>query len=58
MERRGPANSLKEADRAIVEAWEGDARAARRALREALAAGPLVGVRAAIARLNGRRPLG
>jgi hypothetical protein len=58
MERRGPANSLKESDRAIVEAWEGDARAAQRGLREALAAGPLVGLRAAIARLRGRRPLG
>jgi hypothetical protein len=38
MERRGPANSLRDADRAIIETWEGDARAAQRGLREALAA--------------------
>jgi hypothetical protein len=35
MERRGPANTLKDEDRLIVERWEGDARAAQRALREA-----------------------
>ena len=33
MERRGPANSLKDEDREIVEAWEGDAREAQRRLR-------------------------
>ncbi len=33
MERRGPANTLKDADRLIVEAWEGDAREAQRLLR-------------------------
>ena len=33
MERRGPANSLKDADREIVERWEGDAREAQRRLR-------------------------
>lgn len=38
MERRGPANSLRDDDRALIETWEGDARAAQRALREALAA--------------------
>lgn len=38
MERRGPANSLREADRVLIETWEGDARAAQRGLREALAA--------------------
>ncbi|HEV8230533.1 MAG TPA: hypothetical protein VGQ86_11275 [Candidatus Limnocylindria bacterium] len=38
MERRGPANSLREADRLIIETWEGDLRAAQRALRAALAA--------------------
>jgi hypothetical protein len=37
MERRGPANSLKDADREIVEAWEGDAREAQRRLRADLA---------------------
>jgi hypothetical protein len=36
MERRGPANSLRDEDRLLIEAWEGDARAAQRALREAL----------------------
>jgi phosphoribosyl 1,2-cyclic phosphodiesterase len=38
MERRGPANSIREADRLLIETWEGDARAAQRGLREALAA--------------------
>jgi len=37
MERRGPANSLKDADREIVERWEGDAREAQRRLRADLA---------------------
>jgi len=55
MERRGPANSLKDEDRAIVERWEGDARAAQRALREALGLKPVAGPRAAIARLRGSR---
>lgn len=38
MERRGPANTLKDADRLIVEGWEGDARAVQRSLRAAAAA--------------------
>src|ERR1700704_4813465 len=38
MERRGPANSLREDDRLLIETWEGDARAAQRGLRDALAA--------------------
>lgn len=33
MERRGPANTLKDEDREIVERWEGDAREAQRRLR-------------------------
>ena len=33
MERRGPANTLKDGDRDIVERWEGDAREAQRLLR-------------------------
>lgn len=33
MERRGPANTLKDADRDIVQRWEGDAREAQRLLR-------------------------
>lgn len=41
MERRGPANSLRDADRLIVEGWEGDARDLQHALRRAAAsAGP------------------
>jgi hypothetical protein len=37
MERRGPANTLKDEDREIVERWEGDAREAQRRLRSDLA---------------------
>lgn len=36
MERRGPAGSIADADRALIHAWEGDAREAQRALRAAL----------------------
>src|SRR5687767_15794151 len=53
MERRGPANSLRDADRALIEAWEGDARAAQRGLREALAAPPLSPFGALLKRLRG-----
>ncbi len=35
MERRGPAASVRPEDRTLIEAWEGDARTAQRALREA-----------------------
>lgn len=38
MERRGPANTLRDADRLLIETWEGDARTAQRGLRAALAA--------------------
>jgi hypothetical protein len=54
MERRGPANSLRDADRRLIEGWEGDAREAQRALRATLAAGPIVGWAALRARLRGR----
>jgi hypothetical protein len=54
MERRGPANSLRPADRQLIEGWEGDAREVQRSLRDSVAAGPLVGWRALTARLNGR----
>ena len=37
MERRGPAGSIANADRTLVEAWEGDAREAQRVIRAALA---------------------
>lgn len=50
MERRGPANSVKDEDREVVERWEGDAREAQRRLRAGLAA-PAPGL---IARLRAR----
>lgn len=37
MERRGPAGSIADADRALIHAWEGDAREAQRVLRASLA---------------------
>ena len=42
MERRGPANTLKDADRLIVETWEGDARAMQRLLRAATLPPPIM----------------
>ncbi len=36
MERRGPANSIRDDDRALIESWEGDARALQRDLRAGL----------------------
>ncbi|HJW48657.1 MAG TPA: hypothetical protein VJ726_04490 [Candidatus Limnocylindria bacterium] len=56
MERRGPANSLRDADRALIETWEGDARAAQRGLREALATPPLSPIGALLKRLRGVLP--
>lgn len=53
MERRGPANSLKDADREIVEQWEGDAREAQRRLRAELARPEPPFLRRLIARLFG-----
>jgi hypothetical protein len=40
MERRGPAGSIRDEDRAVVNEWEGDARETQRALRAAAAAPP------------------
>ncbi len=40
MGRRGPAGSLRDADRATIESWEGDAREAQRTLRTAATAAP------------------
>ena len=40
MERRGPANSIRDDDRRLIETWEGDARSVQRELREALANPP------------------
>jgi hypothetical protein len=60
MERRGPANTLKDADRDIVQRWEGDAREGQRLLRgdlspkpPRLTTGPSILLRL-IARLLGR----
>ena len=40
MERRGPVNSIRPADKTIVETWEGDVREAQRWLRAAVQAPP------------------
>ena len=55
MERRGPANSLKDEDRLIVERWEGDAREAQRRLRADLVR-PEPSLVQTIALLFGRSP--
>jgi hypothetical protein len=56
MERRGPANTLRDDDRALIETWEGDARAAQRGLREALAAPPSSPLEKLLRRLSGLLP--
>jgi hypothetical protein len=56
MERRGPANTLRDDDRMLIETWEGDARAAQRGLREALAAPQLSPLAALVKRLHGVLP--
>lgn len=53
MERRGPANSLRSEDRALIETWEGDLREVQRALRAAAAAEPPSLWARLIARLRG-----
>ncbi|MHB8631317.1 MAG: hypothetical protein ACYC9W_05265 [Candidatus Limnocylindria bacterium] len=58
MERRGPANSLKDEDREIVERWEGDAREAQRRLRADLARPSLSFARRLIVRFFGRSARG
>ena len=55
MERRGPANTLKDADRLLVEGWEGDARAVQAALRLAAATPPPTPLERLSARLGVRR---
>ncbi len=54
MEKRGPANSLPEPERLLVETWEGDARALQLALREAAATRPPSALERLIARLGVR----
>jgi hypothetical protein len=56
MERRGPAGSIAEADRALINDWEGDAREAQRALRRALVPERSRRWRSIIERLGERRP--
>jgi hypothetical protein len=58
MERRGPANSLRDDDRALIETWEGDARAAQRGLREAWSVPPLSSLARVRRRLRGMLPTG
>jgi hypothetical protein len=56
MERRGPANTLRDDDRVLIETWEGDARAAQRQLRAELAAPPSSPFAMLIGRLRGLLP--
>ena len=56
MERRGPANSIRDDDRAVIQAWEGDARGAQRSLRDALAAPPRSRLAELFRRLRGMLP--
>ena len=56
MERRGPANTLRDDDRILIETWEGDARAAQRGLRDALAAPQPSPFAALLKRLRGVLP--
>lgn len=58
MERRGPANTLRDDDRMLIETWEGDARAAQRGLRDALAAPPITPLAQLLKRLRGMLPSG
>jgi len=56
MERRGPANTLRDDDRMLIETWEGDARSAQRGLRDALAAPQMSRFAALLRRLRGVLP--
>ena len=58
MERRGPANTMKPDDLALIERWEGDVREAQRLLRLALAAPPPSAWSLLLARLRRRRRTG
>jgi hypothetical protein len=58
MERRGPANTLKPEDLALIERWEGDVREAQRLLRAAVAAPPPSGWSRLLGRLRGGRRTG
>jgi hypothetical protein len=56
MERRGPANTLRDDDRMLIETWEGDARSAQRGLRKALATPQRSPLAALLERLRGMLP--
>ena len=58
MERRGPANSIRPEDRALIETWEGDVRVAQRALRDALSQHPPPVWELLLARLRGGKHSG
>lgn len=58
MERRGPANSIRPDDRALIEAWEGNVRVAQRALRDAPSHRPPSVWASLLARLRGGKPSG
>ena len=58
MERRGPANTMKPDDLALIERWEGDVREAQRQLRAALAAAPRSAWSVLLGRLSGKRQTG
>lgn len=55
MARRGPANTLRPEDLALVEGWEGDVRDAQRRLRAAAAAPDRSAWALILARLRGGR---
>jgi hypothetical protein len=56
MERRGPANSIRDDDRRLIETWEGDARAVQHGLREAFTAPPRSSLANLVKRLRGVLP--
>ena len=58
MERRGPANSIRPDDRALIETWEGDVRVAQRALRDAPKQRPPSVWQSLLARLGGGKQTG
>ena len=58
MARRGPANTIRPEDVALIEGWEGDVREAQRRLRAAASAPEPSAWAALIARLRGGRPAG
>jgi hypothetical protein len=58
MARRGPANTIRPEDLALIERWEGDVRDAQRRLRESVNAPPPSAWSLLIARLRRGRPAG